>query len=698
MRGRLGHVPCSLAASGSSGSILLLCLAASVAAEEASPTTAPPPSVQAEEAPVLTVEAGAGDPLYAPPAYQEGQTFLRGAPLQKQITIAEAMDLPGAFGDPVASVRNIPGVVTGPGGELFLLGSKDRESSLTINHLPVGYLFHIDGLHSVLASEAIDQIDVTLGAFDTTYGNAIGGVIDLTPRYPTAERKGYFKLGVLDGGAGYEGGNGNWAAAVHLRRSWFDLILDPSSFNDSESKDTITTVPKYQDASLFLVYRRGEHRLSFENIYARDEIGANLQDNAVKDPQLTGNLDVKQQFVTNGLRWAYDRGAFTSETLVSRLGGSNRLNLSSDLRYDAPYQVYSVYHATTIRNERHAVTAGVEASLERNPFDARFKTVRDPDTVDQDFTSSPTYDVDQTIKLPTYGIFVQDLFTMRADWKLRYGVRAERTDYGAFETQVMPRGALVHELTPHDSLSLASGLYSLRPEAYKLLADAGNPRLKDQRSVQHAVSWNHRFAEIGEFTVEPFLKKYRDLVVDSRASNYSNDGTGRTVGFNVSAKLGGDDWYVLAGYGFQQGRRRLSAEDPEQYSFYGDVPHTFQIAGSHRFNQRWSASFLSKYSTGQAYTPIEGTYLFTDGNNATRLRPIYGRPYSKRFDDFFTFNIKVGYDRNLGSGYRLESAFEVLNLTNHLNVTGIEYDDNYNKKRDVVNLGTLPTLSFTLRY
>ena len=678
-------------------SVLGFILATSLAAEETGTNTPPAPS-RTQENPVITVQASAKDPLYDPPAYQENQTFVRGAPLQKQISIAEAMDMPGAFGDPVATVRNLPGVVTGPGGELFLLGSKDQESSLSINHLPVGYLFHIDGLHSVLPSEAIDQLDVTLGAFDTTYGNAIGGVIDLTPRYPQIERKGYLKIGLVDGGAGYEGGKGAWSAAVHLRRSWLDLVISPDTFNDSDSKDTITRFPNYEDATLFLVYRQGFHQVSFENIYARDEVGANLQDQAVKDPELTGNLDYNQRFITNGLRWKFERGFFRSETLVSRMQSVQRVNLGPELRYDARTQVYNLYHASTLRNARHAVTAGTDLNLQRNPFEARFKVVRDADTVDNDFTSAPTYDVDETISLPTYGVFLQDLFTLHPDWKLRYGIRVEKTAFGEFETQLMPRAALIHELSPRDTISLASGLYSLRPEAYKLLQDAGNPDLKDQHSRQYALSWNHRFTEFGEFTVEPFLKQYSDLVVDSATDNFNNDGEGQTAGANLSGKFGGDDWYLLFGYGYQHGRRRLSAEDPKEYSFYGDVPHSFQIAGSHRFNDRWSASFLAKYSTGQAYTPIVGTYTFTDTDGKTRLRPRYGTPYSTRFSDYITCNVKVGYDRNLGSGYRLESALEVLNLTNRSNVVGIEYDDQYRKKRDVTDGGLFPTLSATLRF
>ena len=131
---------------------------------------------------------------------------------------------------------------------------------------------------------------------------------------------------------------------------------------------------------------------------------------------------------------------------------------------------------------------------------------------------------------------------------------------------------------------------------------------------------------------------------------------------------------------------------------YGDVPHSLQLAGSWRFAQSWSTSFLAKYTSGQPYTPVVGTYVYTDTNGNTRLRPIYGEPYSERFPDYFTFNYRVAWNTRLQGGEQVEVGIEILNLTNHKNVIGIEYDDQYRKERDVVGLGILPSLDVTVRF
>jgi hypothetical protein len=46
----------------------------------------------------------------------------------------------------------------------------------------------------------------------------------------------------------------------------------------------------------------------------------------------------------------------------------------------------------------------------------------------------------------------------------------------------------------------------------------------------------------------------------------------------------------------------------------------------------------------------------------------------------------------------MELAFEVINLTNHANVMGIEYDDEYNEVGDQVGMPFLPTVNLTYRF
>lgn len=647
----------------------------------------------------ITVTATQADPLYGPPAYLENQTFVRDAPMQKQLSIREAMDLPGVLGDPIRAVATLPGVVTGSRGEMFFHGSKVGESSPTINHLPVGYLFHLDSIHSVMSPEAVDQLDVYLGGFDTTYGDAIGGVIDVTPRYPLGDDSAYVHIGLLDSAAGFEVGLGNaWALSLHARRSYLDLIIPADSLDDSESDTTVTAFPNYTDVNATLSYTTGVHRFSLETLFAHDEFGVNTQDNAVKDPAATGDFNARYGFSSTGLRWRYDSEGYRANTLLGYLYQWQRFAIFGGYYFTQKSHTGTLYHLSSWRRGAHDLSAGFEIQRQYLPIDAVLPVPPDEDQVDFDLTSAPTYRVQQVLQPTVYSVFVQDLWQFAERWRTRVGVRGEYSDLGDRPVRIMPRGALIHDLGDRDTLSASAGLYSSRPEEYKRFDQIGNGDLGDQTAVHYGLAWNHRSAELGTWTVEPYYKRLDHLAVASTTDNVSDDGEGTAWGVDVSWRLRGPTWYAALSYAFQRAERQLSSEDERTYSFYGDVPHSLQLAGSWRFAQGWSTSFLAKYTSGQPYTPVVGTYLYTDTNGNTRLRPIYGEPYSERFPDYFTLNYRVSWTTRLQGGEQIEVGLEILNITNHTNVIGIEYDDQYRKERDVTGLGVLPSLDVTVRF
>ncbi len=671
-------------------------------AEEVPPQTAPPVPV-GPEAPVgaerLTVSAAQGESLYAPAAYLEHQTFVRDAPMQRQISIREAMDLPGVLGDPIKAVSTLPGVVTGSGGELFFHGSKDGESSPTINHLPVGYLFHLDGLHSVLSPEAVEQLDVFLGGFDATYGDAIGGVIDVTPRYPLGDNRGYVHIGLLDSALGGDFRLAErWALSLNARRSYLDLIIPADSLNDEERKATVTTFPNYSDLNANLAYTRGAHRFSFETLYAADEFGVDTQENAVKDPAATGEVEARYGFSSTGLRWSYDDGNYRANTLLGYLYDWQRVNLFAGYFYDQKASTGTLYHLSSWRRGVHDLSAGFEVQRQYLPIDAVIPVPPDADQVDFDLTSAPTFQVKQILQPTVYSLFAQDLYELTPRWRARVGARGEYSDLGDRPLRLMPRGAVIHDVGAQDSLSASVGMYSSRPEQFKRFDQVGNPTLGDETAVHYGLAWNHRSDDLGTWTIEPYYKQLSHLAVSAPVEHFDDVGEGHSWGVDLSWRLRGPTWYVSLAYAFQQAERQLSSDDPELYSFYGDVPHSLQLAGSWRFARGWSASWLAKYTSGQPYTPVVGTYQFTDTDGNVRTRPTYGEPYSERFPDYFTLNHRVVWATLLSGGQQLEIGIEILNLTNHANVVGIQYNDEYEKERDVTGIGILPSLDATIRF
>ena len=114
--------------------------------------------------------------VFGAPQYIEQRSYLPDAAAQKRMTSEEAMFVPGVQGDPLNALKSLSGVtsLSDMTGELYIYGSKPQESQFSLNHLPLGYVYHAFGIHSVISPDAIEQIDAYLGGFDTTYGNATG--------------------------------------------------------------------------------------------------------------------------------------------------------------------------------------------------------------------------------------------------------------------------------------------------------------------------------------------------------------------------------------------------------------------------------------------------------------------------------------------------------------------------------------------
>lgn len=160
-------------------------------------------NADAETAPEAEVKS---DAAYAGDSVFQKEGYLKSAPMQKQISGKRALEVAGTNGDPVKALKTFAGVVSSnndSSSEIYIHGSKPRETRFHLNHFPVGYLFHLGGMHSVIAPEMVDQIDAYLGGFDVSYG-AMGAIVDITPKYPTGSGKGRVHIGLYDADFAYD--------------------------------------------------------------------------------------------------------------------------------------------------------------------------------------------------------------------------------------------------------------------------------------------------------------------------------------------------------------------------------------------------------------------------------------------------------------------------------------------------------------
>jgi len=617
------------------------------------------------------------------------------------------MFIPGVQGDPLKALRSLGGItsISDMSGELYIYGSKPQESQYNLNHLPIGYVFHGFGIHSVLSPDAIDQIDAYLGGFDTTYGNAMGGVIDITPRYPTGRDSGFVHAGIYDASAGMDIKiNDHLSLFVGARRSYYDLFLEAVGKStgtlNEDTNTTYTQFPNYWDLTALMDYQAGEgHAFSFEFLAAQDSLTIQTYDNAVKDPEATGNIDNDSGFISAGARHRFEGLDYSAQSLLYYNYTYFDTELFTDYYFKFESQRYGLFHQSDIQLGDHLLSIGTEIEHLDIPLDLNISRPPSPSDPDYDFTTEEKIAVDETLRINSIALFAQDSWRMNNIFTLRYGVRYTTSDYQRFKNLVDPRATVVAQLGSADSVSATVGRYSQLPEGFKTQEDFGSTTLDFEHAMHYMLSYSHNDGRY-EWGAQPFYKRFTRLAVDvldvnGSTDSYASKGEGEAYGLDLSAKYRDGRYYFFAAYTYLKARRQIDTSDPNKYTFYGDIPHTLQLLGSVRFWDNWAFSVLGKYASGQPYTPVSGTYI--DPNDG-RVRPIYGEYNSERLPDYFTLNLKVAQDIILSPTEKLTWSFELMNATNHENVSSIRYDDNYNKEGYVTQLPLLPWFDVTYRF
>ncbi len=641
--------------------------------------------------------------VFEEPEYEESIEHVQGLPSQKRMTKDEAMFIPGIQGDPIKAIQSLSGVTTlGNGsGELFIYGSKPEETLTTINHLPIGYLFHAGGLHSVIAPEAVGQIDAYLAGFDATYGNAMGGVINITPNYPDDELSGYGHVGIYDSSAGINVGvSDDVSFYLGARRSYFEVTLPLLGIETGKAidgtKTTILEYPNYYDLTFMGKYQPDSNNLfSIELVSAEDKVELETYDNEETDPLAVGNVKSKSSFTTVGLRHQSFYANYESNTLLYYLDVSNRTELFAGYLVDFETKETGLYHQSTYSLDEHKLIAGVELQHFVSPLDLNITQPASRDKPHQKITDSPVYAYKNTLQINSGTLFIEDVYTPTENLLFRLGARFSYSDYESFGGYIDPRFSALYNIDDVNELSFSTGIYSQVPEGSKIIDQFGNPKSSSyERAAHYILHYGNSFFENTTIGIDPFYKDYFNLLIEDDALKYANGGEGYAYGVDMNFKMRLNEYYLYGAYTYLRSERQLNTKNNSLNTFYGEVPHTLQLIGGMKFWDNWALSSRMQYHSGLPYTEVVSATLGSDGRWVADLGEISG----KRLPDFFSLDIKIAQQIKFANKQELEWSFELMNITNHTNVTGINYDDKYKIKGYSTALPLLPWFDVTYRF
>ena len=596
------------------------------------------------------------------------------------------LSVAGAATDPLQAIYTLPGVTfsssNGPGGsEPVIRGSAPHDNAYFMDLIPAKYIFHLFG-NSIFDQHIIRSFDLYPAAFSSKYGNATGGIIDVTLREPKNESfTTTLHTSLLTAGALVETGIGdNQSLYATYRRSTMDLLLDEKDLNDADDEGfRIDELPVSDDYQLKYAWHPNENNsVSFIAAGASDTLAATFEETnreALRDPDFAGPASLKQGFDSQGLVWNWRGSGRELTSILSHISGNDSLIYGKNQyeKTDSDRFLSRFFYRQAL-SDRHALSMGL--SLEDIQYDMDFnaKIVAcndlDPDcsTVDAKYVSYRN-----RLDVLAHEAYAEDRWSITGKQALTLGLHYGGDDY-LRDPRVEPRMRFDYQIRDTLSTYVAAGKYSQLPQLREMIDVLGNPNLKTVKSDHYVWGVNHTLGGDWRWNADLYYKDMRDIVIsstqDGAAKNYSNGAEGSAYGVEFLLRKDlTDRWYGWASLSLSESDRTRTATG-ETVKFEYDKPVLFNLVGNRLIGKFWTLGFRWTYQSGARYTPIVD--LLPSSTYANVLEPVYGKLNSQRYPAYHRLDLRAEYTRPKNWGY-WKFYVDVLNAYDRKNITGYEY-------------------------
>ncbi|MGD8559523.1 MAG: TonB-dependent receptor [Gammaproteobacteria bacterium] len=655
------------------------------------------------------------------------------------ITAEELAHAPGSQGDPVIAVQSLPGVVAAEdgSGQVYMRGSDIYDNKTFVNRVPIGYLYHFGGLRSTINPQLISDLNVFLGGFPVSYGDALGGVFDVQLREPRTDRRRYhFDIStieanfIVEGGAGDQNADGYYFAA---RRSYIDLIFSPSDFTEfaadddksEEETNQFISVPEYFDIQG--LYRHPLHNgyLDYYYFSAGDKLAFENREGVKSDPQIAGDTITEQNYHTLGMSWKAQLDAqWKVDMPLAFIYEKTNLQLGSDdagnpFYADSKQQSLTWLPQLTFQsNERNQYMFGLDLSLYKIPLDLYISRPPLEEDVYFNITDQNKYRVNDTI----YAREIDPYFQYRRHWSEQWtSILGLRYSYiegsGNISVQEFsPRLSMEYQYTPATLLFAIWGRFVQLPHGFQLLDGFGNPELEYTEAEHRIVGIEHQIDKLWSVKVEGYQKPMENLVVSidnqTPPDNYDNLGEGDAYGVDIYVKRerkNGVMGWVSYSYSHAERFNPLKPADGDR-EFSGDQPHSLTLVWSQPFRdgpfdwmqdwKRWNWGIKFQAHSGTPYTELLGRHLEDPADPDSRYIPDFGRHNARRTSPYVRLDLRLERDF-LSNTAKMKFYVDILNVTNHKNVVGYDYGAEYekiNNPDEVTGLPFFPYIGFEMDF
>lgn len=628
----------------------------------------------------------------------------------KSLTQDEFLTLPGAGGDPVKAIQNLPGVnrVQGFSSRVVIQGSDPGDTRYDIDGHEIPQAFHFGGLTSVVMPESIERVDYLSAGYGPENGRAMGGVVSLKTRDPLVQdrdKKYFFFADTLKAGGLYEQRIDDKSRfLISGRYSYVGQILS-RVFEDNEQLN-LTVVPEFADLTGIYSRDLGEaEKVKVLFLASRDSLGFLFKEPLREDPSLRGEFKNEIQFYRLIPQWQ-KKFSETSEINISVGLGQNRFlaEIGDNYFRNRNWQM-------TVRGEWQKTFSedlisqfGFDNQYSRGTVEVRLPNILDTGGVNDPFSAGELQEVAVDFRNSNLGLYNRnEIRDGRTTWVP--SLRFEHYNLTG-ENFILPRLAINQQKSESLLLKAATGFYVQPPLPQEVNENFGNPDIRSPQALHFMTGFEKDFREGGPegytLTSSLFYRDFDRLVVNSPEivtrngeqvpEVYDNEGTGSAYGAEVLLKLSTQDWDSWISYTWSRSRRTdpRNGETPSEF----DQTHNLNFVASRELPRNWKLSGRFRYVTGNPNTPVVGSYF--DADNDVYL-PERGQIYSERLADFYQLDLRADkkwiYDTSIWSFY-----IDIQNILNTQNAEEFQYSYDFSTKQKVTGLPLFPSVGVKGEY
>jgi outer membrane receptor protein involved in Fe transport len=610
----------------------------------------------------------------------------------------EILRIPGARGDALAAVKNLPGVANtqgfGPSAGIVIRGSSPADSRIFVDGFEIPILYHLGGIQSVLPSEMIDDLVYAPGAFGVELGKASGGTIHVASRKGARELAGFAEVSFINAATMLQGPLGKKGSfAFAARRSYIDALIPLVVPRDGGL--AFTALPRYYDYQLRADYELTPDLKLSAFLFGSDDRFAVATDG--QDPGEPSRFENTARFTRAIVSATYSKPGRYNKLAVSALTQRTGLVLGDDrfLRV-APDSLAARNEARIGLGRGVALLAGGE--LETRDVAVRLKLPRPPregEPSNPDLYGDALIDTTIDRTLTTSGLWAA-LELQPVGWlKATAGVRIDDFRYND-ETVVQPRVQSRVKLSRSTSLLAAGGLYTRPPDHMDENLD---PALDPERAWQTSVGIEQQLTRGVALTATAYHIDRSDMIAPAAArrpgmstdgtGTYVNSGAGRSHGAELLLQARGARYFGWAAYTYGRSERRDRPMD-EARLFDSDQTHNLIVLGSVKLGERgaWQLGGRFQLTSGTPYTPVMGAIYDSDRN---AYDPEYGRINSRRNPAQHQLDVRL--DRSFSfKSWKLSAYLDVANVYVNPPVVGHDYNRSYTERTETTGIPILPSI------